>query len=34
MSMKEEDAFLTGRRDKEMLVLLVDRLSLKLKKDF
>ena len=33
MSMKEEDAFLTGRRDKEMLVL-VDRLSLKSKKDF
>jgi len=29
--MKEEDAFLTGRRDKEMLVL-VDRLSLKSKK--
>jgi len=30
---EEEDAFLTGRRDKEMSVL-VDRLSLKLKKDF
>jgi hypothetical protein len=35
MSIKEEeDAFLTGRRDKEMLVLLVGRLSLKSKKDF
>jgi hypothetical protein len=36
MSMKEEEeeAFLIGRRDKEMLVLLVDRLSLKSKKDF
>ena len=35
MSMKEEeDAFLTGRRDKVMLVLLVDHLSLKSKKDF
>ena len=32
MSMKEEDAFLTGRRDREMLVL-VDRLDLKSKKD-
>jgi hypothetical protein len=32
--MKEEEAFLIGRRDKEMLVLLVDRLSLKSKKDF
>ena len=34
MGMKEEETFLTGRRDKEMLLELVDRLSLKSKKDF
>ena len=35
MNMKEEeDAFLTGRRDREMLVLLVDHSNLKSKKDF
>ena len=33
MSMKEEDAFLTGRRDREMLVL-VGRLRLKVKERF
>ena len=31
---RRRNAFLTGRRDREMLVLLVDRLSLKSKKDF